>query len=386
VNNCSRQNLKAKVPREIPKPTKNKEWTCAYNPFNSMKVLLWRENMEAIVKGEFLPPVTVDTDPTNICNYDCIWCNAQDFRKNTPATLSKEHLLKLADFYKDWGVHSTCIAGGGEPLLNPGFSAFVKRLNDNHLESGIITNGSLMTDEHIDVIAACSRWCGFSMDAGTPDTYIKLKGITDKSLFLKVLKNIEKLAKARDKYKSALGIAYKYLIHPDNALEIYKAADTARSLGVNDFHMRPVGWDNLYSTRNRGKLDFSRVLEEARVQIKAAQELETQDFHVYGITHKFGETWERKINFKKCLATPLLATFGADGMCHLCFDMRGREDLILCSHYPDPYEVKRVWGSEQHKKLIAGIDPKTCPRCTFGPYNEVIEQVIMEDKMCMYFP
>lgn len=366
--------------------TKSREWSCAYNPFNSMKVLLWREQMEAIVKGEFLPPVTVDTDPTNLCNYDCLWCNAKDFREKKPMRLSPEHLLKLADFYKDWGVHSTCVAGGGEPLINKGFTAFIKRLYANHIESGIITNGSLMSDEHIDIIASCSRWCGFSIDAGDSKTYIKLKGINDENMFLKVLKNIEKLAKARNKRKTGLSIAYKYLLHPDNCLEIYKAVDMARSLGVNDFHMRPVGWDNLYATKNRGKLDFSAVLNEAKAQIAAAQELETEDFHVYGVTHKFGENWERKINFKKCLATPLLATFGADGMCHLCFDMRGRDDLVLCSHYPDPYEIQRVWGSAQHKKIIENIDIQGCPRCTFGAYNEIIEQVIIEDKMCRYFP
>ena len=33
---------------------------------NSMKVLLWREQLEAIAAQRFLPPVTVDTDPTNL--------------------------------------------------------------------------------------------------------------------------------------------------------------------------------------------------------------------------------------------------------------------------------------------------------------------------------
>jgi MoaA/NifB/PqqE/SkfB family radical SAM enzyme len=386
MENPNTQNLRMEASHGISLSRKSKEWTCAYNPFNSMKVLLWREHLEAIVKGEFLPPVTVDTDPTNLCNYKCIWCNSQDFREKHPAALSTEHLLKLADFYKEWGVRSTCVAGGGEPLINKGFSKFIKRLNTNNVESGIITNGSLMNDEHINVIANCSRWCGFSMDAGESKTYVKLKGLKDESIFFKVLKNIEKLAKARDKYKSNLSIAYKFLIHPDNCLEIYKAVDAARSLGVNDFHMRPVGWDNIYATRDMPNLDFTPVLEEAEAQIAAAQELETEDFHVYGVTHKFGEGWERKINFKKCLATPILATFGADGKCHLCFDMRGRDDLILCSHYPEPREILKVWGGEFHKRLIDSIDPKTCPRCTFGPYNEVIEKVIIQDNMCKYFP
>ena len=371
------------------KPAKKAtEWTNKYNPFNSDKVLLWRENMEAIVKGEFLPPVTVDTDPTNLCNYDCVWCNSKGFRRKSPSTIPEEHLIRLADFYKEWGVHSTCIAGGGEPLVNPGLVALIRRLEENGVQSGLITNGSLMTDEHIDAVAECSRWCGFSMDAGTSEVYMKLKNVSDEKMFYRILRSIEYLAEKRDMLgkKSKLDIAYKFLIHPDNALTIYEAARIARDIGVNDFHMRPVGWDNIEATKGKQPLDFGRVKEDAEEQIARAQELETDSFHVYGVTHKFGQKWERKIEFEKCLATPLLATFGADGKCHLCFDMRGREDLILCSHYPDPYEIKRVWGSENHKKLIESIDPKTCPRCTFGPYNRAIEEVIIKDKMCKYFP
>ena len=86
-----------------------KEWTNPYNAFNSMKVLLWRDHLEAAVKGEFLPPVIVDTDLTNLCNLNCIWCNSQEFRRKAPYSQSTEHLLKLADFYKDmrrWSFHS----------------------------------------------------------------------------------------------------------------------------------------------------------------------------------------------------------------------------------------------------------------------------------------
>jgi len=27
-----------------------------------------------------------------------------------------------------------------------------------------------------------------------------------------------------------------------------------------------------------------------------------------------------------------------------------------------------------------------CPRCTFGPYNEIVEKVFIKDSMCRYFP
>ena len=342
--------------------------------------------MESIAKQEFLPPVTVDTDPTNQCNYKCIWCNAFDYMSEDKYTLSEDHLLRLADFYKEWGVYSTCIAGGGEPLLNPALNTFLERIHKNGIQSGVITNGSLMTNEHVDAIARMCRWCGFSIDAGTGETYALVKGIKDKKFFNKVIENIGKLTKKVGELGTNCDVAFKFLLHPLNALEILQAAKLAKSIGVRDFHLRPVGWDNLAITKDKPPIFFDNLIEDVNKQIDAAMELEDGNFHFYGIRHKFNPQLKRKINFSRCWVPPLLATFGADGMCHLCFDMRGRKDLILCSHYPDPREILKVWGSEFHKDMIAKIDITTCPRCTFGPYNEIIEKVFIEDGMCRYFP
>ena len=181
-------------------------------------------------------------------------------------------------------------------------------------------------------------------------------------------------------------MAYKYLLHPINAEEIYEAAKLAKSIGVKDFHMRPVGWDNLTATRGKDKLNFESVIKSVEKQCTKSLLLENNYFNFYGVRHKFHQNMEKKVNFSKCLATPLILTFGADGNCHLCFDIRGRKDLILCSHQPDPQEVLNHWGSQRHKNILDNIDVSKCPRCTFGPYNEMIEQVFMKDGMCRYFP
>ena len=150
-----------------------REWSSPYNSFNSMKALMWREHFEGFAKQDFLPPLTVDTDPSNRCNFDCPWCNAFDNMAKKPNDLSKDHLFLLADFYAEWGVKSTCVAGGGEPLINKATPSFLERLSKNGLESGLITNGSLITDEIAEVIAKNCRWMGVSVDAGHSKTYMK---------------------------------------------------------------------------------------------------------------------------------------------------------------------------------------------------------------------
>lgn len=358
-------------------PTDN--WGTPYNAFNSMKYLMWRDHIEHILKGNFLPPYMVDIDISNKCNFNCIWCNSKGIRKQSPTMLSQEHLVKLADFLKEWGVKSACIAGGGEPLFNPAFPWFLDRMHNNGLKTGIITNGSLMG--HYDAVAILrSSWCGFSIDAGTKETYSQVHHVKPE-IFNKTIENLKHLVELKQKHNSKVEITYKYLLYPWNAHEILKAVKLARDIGCDTFHLRPVCVDNLYNQKQEPIKYTKPLLEKINKDISIAKTFEDKDFKFFGIRHKFNPDFSRKINFKHCLATPMMTTFGADGNVHLCFDCRGRKDWILCRHIPDPSEILKVWGSEQHKKIIDGIDPNSCPRCTFGPLNEIIEQVFIDDKM-----
>lgn len=363
-----------------------KEWTNQWNPFNSAKILIWREQLDGCMRQDFLPPVTVSTDPSNKCNFDCIWCNAFEIMQKDQVNLPEDHLLRLADFYAEWGIASTCVAGGGEPFMNPGTGKFLLRLKENGVGCAPVTNGSLLNDEIIDIIARTSRWAGISIDAGGIDTFMKVKGISNSKIFDIVINNIAKLTKRIKEIKSECEVGYKFLLHPLNAKEIFDAAKLAKSLGVHDFQLRPVGWDNVMKTKNKTNVNFNNLLDEVDLQIEQAMSLEDENFFVYGIRHKFQFDFQRKVNFTKCWASSIAAfTFGADGNCYLCLDMRGRKEMVLCSHFPDPYEVLKYWNSDKHKKILQNIDPNKCPRCTIGPYNEIVEQVFMKDRMCRDF-
>jgi MoaA/NifB/PqqE/SkfB family radical SAM enzyme len=369
-----------------------KEWSNPWNPFNSAKVLLWKEHLDACAKEEYLPPVTVDIDPSNKCMFDCPHCNAYDMMQHSSENMSGDHMLKLVRFLASWRETtrhhtpmSACISGGGEPYMNKEMTTLLEAMYGNEMESGIITTGFPMTDKDIDVAAITARWVGFSVDAATSETYNKIKGIRNDNALKKVLENIKKLVKRVEHHKSKCDVAFKYLLTPDNAFEVYDAIKLAKEIGVKDFHLRPAGWDNLSKVKDKPEysvMDISKI----NYQIEQGMLLATKDFRVFGIRHKFNPDFSRKINFSRCWAIPLIPTFGADGNVHLCFDMRGREDLILCRHDPDPYELMRFWNTDKHREIIRSVKVEDCPRCTFGAYNEIVEKVIIDDSMCKYFP
>lgn len=367
------------------------EWDNPINPFNTWKILFHADRLRQIAAGEFPPPVSVDTDLTNACNQNCVWCNSKVYKRETgPVSLSAEHLRHVATFLRDWGVLSTCIAGGGEPLLHPGYCDYVKVLCRYGLEVGTISNAVLLKPEHIDVLTGDShvRYFGWSMDAGTARTYAHLHGTGAKE-FTAAVRNVGALCSKRDDVGSYLDVTAKFLVHPGNVREIARAADIARDLGCCAIQIRPVAIENvrgIENPRSDGPFHLGDQLDVIAQQIDEARTLQTDSFRVYAVLHKFGPRMEKVVRFKRCLATPLLGVMGADGWFHLCFNARGWDGMRLCRHVPDPWDVLRVWGSEQHKKLIAAIDPAKCIRCTFTRYNEILERAIARDDMFWKFP
>ena len=358
-----------------------REWLNPWNPFNSAKVLLWREHLEACAREDYLPPVSIDIDPANACNYQCKFCNAQDVMGGD--VMTEKHMLDLADFFAAWGVKSGCCAGGGEPLIAGGTIGYLERMKHHGLENGLITNGSLITDRMYGVLCNSCRWIGISIDAGTAETYSAIKGCNPE-MFYDVMRKAQELIRFNRENEYHAEITYKYLLMPENADEIYAAAYQARDMGFTAFHLRPVGWDNITATAGMQISYTSEKIDEINRQIDAAIQLSNKHFTFYGVRHKFNADFSRKVNFKRCWAIPMIPTFSADGNVYLCFDMRGKHPMTR--HDPDAGEILRYWNTDAHRALVRSIDPQKCPRCTFGAHNEIVEQVIINDSMCGNFP
>ena len=361
------------------------EWSDPYNSFNSLKGLLYRQWMEAVIEGRFLPPVEASIDPVYSCNLDCVWCNSQGILKQDPRAgkiMDEEHLLKLSRFLADWGVKGACYAGGGEPLLHPGCADSVRIFAEKKVDTAFLTNGILLDGEIAEAMTDHSRWVGVSLDSSNRDNYAQIKGVPPE-IFDQALANLKALVKLRNRKNSRLEVSFKFLIHPDNAHTILEAAQLAKEIGVDYIHLRPAAAENVL-----GGADFSLdfPMELINQQLEKAFALEDDKFKVFGIRHKFSPRMKLSRRFSHCLAAPLLIQLGADGNCYLCVDHRGKPEYVIGRHAPDPEQIREFWGGEAMKKMMADVKLDKCPRCTFGIYNEIMEKTIIDDRMCKNFP
>ena len=342
----------------------NKEWNDNYNSFNSNKALMYRQWYDGIVKGEFLPPVEASVDPVNDCNLNCLWCNGYDVRKRKEM-MSPYHLLELCDFFAKWGVKAVCFAGGGEPTMHPALGDAFQRLHVLKVPSAIITNGLFLDEEQIKRIATYAQWIGISIDCAKEETYEKIKG---RNMFKTVMRNISTLMSY-----SPREVTYKFLIHPFNQYEIYSAIRTAALIGMHAIHIRPVSFRNFQ--KHEEQFDVTRINK----QINEGFQDYGDKIKIFAVRHKFNADLHVKFPFEKCLATPIMPIFQANGDVTLCIDRKADKRMILCRH-DNPETVLKVWGSKEHHDLIKAIDIKDCPKCTFTHINEQIERAVINDE------
>jgi GTP 3',8-cyclase len=363
-----------------------REWSDPFNSFNSLKGLLYRQWMEGILAGEFLPPIEASIDPVYRCNVDCTWCNSRPpiLHKEGKAgkTMSRDHLLRLTEFLGTWGVRGACYAGGGEPYVNRATSESIVIASQTGMESAMLTNGSAMTEGDIETAVDHCRWIGVSIDTSNRDNYAQIKQCSPK-LFDRSVRVLRDLVTLRNERKSRLEISFKFLIHPQNAHTVFDSAQLAKDIGVDYIHIRPAASENIHGGSEAA---YAFPVDDVQSQVARAFDLEDENFRVFGIRHKFSPSMNLARSFSRCLASALLIQLGADGNCYVCVDHRGKNPYVIGRHDPDPTEIQRWWGGKEHRRFIADVDIHRCPRCTFGPYNEIMERVIESDAMCMNFP
>jgi cyclic pyranopterin phosphate synthase len=375
---------------------KMQEWLAnnRYNSFSSEKGLTYFEQYQQIIKwmnGEsaFLPPPKeCNIDPYAECQLDCKFCIVQRYIKNNRAEVGEmrklptEYLLTLVDFLKDFGVKAGCFSGGGEPTLHDGLARVLNRCTEIGLESSLVTN---MADIKVEVMDALmqSRWVAMSVDACNRDLYKQIKG---RDRFFDVVSNINKLTSMKANTKSKVDIAYKMLILEENYKTIFETCKLAKELGCNTFHVRPVDLERADINGHKKQVFDMDIIKE---QFDKCHEIESPEFSCYTITHKFDSNFHVTQNFNRCLATPMLMTVLTDGNSYVCVDKKMEKNWMIGSSFPNPEDIAKWWGSNEHRERLKRIDVKrdcSGQRCTFCKYNEQAENIVLEDKLYRNFP
>ena len=131
----------------------------------------------------FVAPILVVWNFTNICNLKCVHCY-QDAHKALPDELTLEERLRVVDDMVKNHVATLAISGG-EPLMCPDFWEVAKYAHDNGLYLSVATNGTLITEEVAERLAEIVDYVEISVDSVNPEVHDAFrggKGLWDKAV------------------------------------------------------------------------------------------------------------------------------------------------------------------------------------------------------------
>ena len=285
------------------------------------KICYYLNEIEQLEKGNWVPPITCEIDPSNKCQNKCSFCIFSKHLNNNHDFLSFFDYTNLLVSLKNIGTKSITFTGGGEPLTNPKIIEFINLACYMRFEIGLITNG-INLDKIKDVISKL-KFIRVSLNASNTKTYFKITGT---NFFDKVVNNIDKIVG-----KTCVGISY--VICNENQNEIEHMKQIGKELKVNYVQLKP----NVNGSIVRG----INVVED----------------NITVVTNRY--TAKDKL---PCIIAGLIGVVGADGEVWYCCQKRGVKKYSLGNLKDNNFET--LW--RQRNKIQPNI--KECKVCRYNNY------------------
>lgn len=332
--------------------------------FDPMKFCYHTETIqELIANGDVISPITLDVDPTNRCNQNCIWCSF-DYLHRDLSMLEEKLFLKLVsdltEFKKEHGrgVKSIIFTGGGEPTLNPALARVLEICKESQIRCGIYTNGTFTSELRETILGSCD-FIRFSLEASNEGLYSRLHRPQTKDAFRQVTQNIRALADMKREKGQGPDIGISFLLDPLNLTDMVASAERARELGADYFQVKPVikkAWEKQRLT--------TEILEQAAKAYKQIESIATENFKVIIIKQKLDDIVSPSYgrSYPKCLGHFLSSVITADGKVYVCVEHRGLKKYVMGDlHQQEFYEI---WNSQRRQEVINSINLNECqPGC-----------------------
>jgi MoaA/NifB/PqqE/SkfB family radical SAM enzyme len=279
-------------------------------------------------------PLLAHIIPIRRCNLACKYCNEfDDFSKPVPTDVMFRRVDKLGEL----GTSVVTISGG-EPLLHPDLDQIIRRIRQNGIVAGMITNGYLLVPDRIERLnRAGLEWLQISIDNVNPDD------VSKKSL--KVLdKKLQMLAEYADFHVNINSVVGGGVHDPQDATVIGKRAmelGFSSTIGIihdGDGQLQPLGDEErrvYHEMKSLEKRSFTRINK-------------FQDNIALGRPNQW-----------RCRAGARYLYICEDGLVHYCSQQRGYPAIPLEKY--TIHDLRREYLTE-----------KSCaPHCTVSCVHQV---------------
>jgi SynChlorMet cassette radical SAM/SPASM protein ScmE len=183
-------------------------------------------------------PQTAELAITNRCNLRCKYCYYFASPSDVGADLPTKEWLQFIDEMGKCSVMNVILAGG-EPFCREDLPEIISRIVQNRMRFGILTNGTLITENMAKFLASTRRcdWVQVSIDGSIPTTHDACRG---PGSFRKAMEGIRRLQ------EHEVPIRVRVTIHRDNVNDLEGIAQLLlEELGLDGFSTNSASYMGL---------------------------------------------------------------------------------------------------------------------------------------------
>uniref|UniRef100_A0A6H1ZKN4 Putative radical SAM superfamily protein n=2 Tax=viral metagenome TaxID=1070528 RepID=A0A6H1ZKN4_9ZZZZ len=323
------------------------------------RIFSYYNEIKELNKGKFPYPRFLALYPTNMCQFNCTFCDYKELNSCKPKQLSKTEWMYILDTFKNIGGEAVGLAGGGEPLMLSTIEDLLEYANKIGLKIGVVTNG-LNIDKRrknrlYNLLLETCTYIRISFEAGSGVVFEAIKG---KDCFEKIINNVWDLIDDRPK---DLQISYKYTISSSYNLEdIKKAILLANHLKFYSIQFKAVC--NVNEELDNSNRDFLKTYINS-IDVKDVKVICDLD------------TYKKESNgCRTCAIQTLIDYYGDVYLC--CYYRHRLEDHRIGNIFKTKFED--IWGSYEHYSKLMNVDFNKCNLydCRYIKYDRIMQDAI----------
>jgi MoaA/NifB/PqqE/SkfB family radical SAM enzyme len=340
-----------------------------YSPFKAAHHL---DRIAKLRKGELIHPTQIQIDLTNDCNHRCPYCFYRCAKTSTLNALFDEQdfipadrMKELLDELEECGKPALQFTGGGEPFAHDEIYEILDKTVKKGYEYAIVSNGTLMDPSRMDLYKKAS-WIRISIDAATPETYVKSQGAKAED-FHDVMKLLRSLVVGCPD----VIIGVSFTVSPINYKEIVAATELAEEAGVDNIRLSVA-----YTPK--GIEIFRDKWDEIEQLAHKAKKFETKEFKVFNLITSHLENLDfRQKGYSYCGYQHFTAVIGADQIVYPCCTLKYNSVTGFGSlkdrSFKDIWfgEERKLWLEYDHLKNVCDKHP-----CWMDAKNSFISYLV----------
>jgi MoaA/NifB/PqqE/SkfB family radical SAM enzyme len=306
--------------------------------------LLWhRDRVAAWLRGERIPPITIDCSLTRACNYKCAYCYAQ-LQTDKSKSIPKDVFFRFLDDAAEIGVKAISLVSDGESTCSPYLYTAILHGRKRGLDMALGTNGYLLRNDRLEEILPALTYLRFNISAGERERYTEIMG-SPADGFDKVSSTIRKCVEVKKRLKLPVTIGLQMVLMPQFADQIIPLAKLGMELGVDYLVIKHCSDDLTGSL----KVDYAKYYQLETV-LKQAEAMSDSAYLVKAKWSKIMSGGKRC--YSKCFGTPFIIQLSGSGLVAPCgMFFKDKYSKYHIGNIADT-RLKDLWKSDRYWEII----------------------------------